>query len=147
MGTVIPWVVWISAVALWGIVIGGIAVDGITQVSTGGRGFLPLERWFRKRRPAMPGDFVLQGARQLVLALGLTFIATPLTFIGLVATTTLTTGWRPPSLSEMPIAVSLTVLGLYILSLTFGFFCTAYAYLISRKVGYVSIGTEVSTVS
>src|SRR5690349_8306841 len=106
---VITWGVWISTVAVWGILIGGLALDGIAQVSTGGPGFLPFERWFRKRTPATQGDFVLQGAQQLLQALGLTFVAAPMIFMSLMATVDLTTGWHPPGPPQIPITVGLVV--------------------------------------
>ena len=64
-----------------GFAIAGGALNGITEVATGGPGFLRFDRWLRKRRPATRDDFVLRGAAQVVQALGLTFIAAPTSFM------------------------------------------------------------------
>lgn len=143
MGGNTLWAVWIFVTVLWGLGIGTAALNGITQIATGGPGFLPLERWFRKRRPATRGDFVLRGAAEVVQALGFTLVAAPMTFLGLVSTVTLTTGWHPPSPPEVPILVGLAVFGVYVGSLFFGFFCVVYAYLIYTKVNYVRIDVGV----
>ncbi len=143
MGTDTLWALSILTVVLWGLGIGSAALNGITQIATGGPGFLPFELWFRKRRPATQGDFVLRGGAQVVQALGFTLLGAPTSFVALLSTTALTTGWHPPSPPEVPIFVGLAVFGAFLGSVFLGFFCVVYAYLISTKVNYVRVDARV----
>ena len=145
MGDGAFWALWIISVCLWGLTIGAVAINGITQVATGGPGFLPFERWLRKRRPASREDFVLAGAAQILQAFGLTLIAAPISFLGLLSTIGLTTGWHPPSPPAVPVFVGLAAFGAYVCILFFGMLLGIWAFIIGTKVNYIPIRKAVGT--
>jgi hypothetical protein len=136
------WSAWTAAFAVWGVAIGAVALNGITQISTGGPGFLPFERWLRRRRPATQHDFILQGAAQVAQAFGLALIAAPTSFMAFISTTDLTTGWRPPAPPTIPTFVPFAVFAMVLGSLLLSMVLVVSSYVIGTKVNYVRTGIE-----
>lgn len=138
MGNGVIWALWFFTVILWGLTIVALAFNGISEVVSGQVGFLPFDKWLRKRQPATQSDFVLHGAAQLVQALGSIFIAAPLFFMTFLSAIDLTTDRHLP----VPFYAGLLVFALYVVSLTFGTFLGVYSHFMGTKVNYVKVDAE-----
>jgi hypothetical protein len=131
--------------ASWGFVIAAMALNGVTQIVKGGPGYVNVDRWLRKRTPATPHDFVLQGAAQVVQALGNALIAAPVCTMSLLATVDLTTGWHIPPPPEVPMGAGIAIFGAYLCSLCLSATCAFGAYRIRSKIKYVPVSRAVNS--